>query len=135
VNGKETTSFTQGQLVKVTLNVDPALSKTNNVYQVTDFLPSGLKPITRTYNYNYASYLFGDSCNYWFPDLTEGNRISFTVYRGSYYYTLCKEPGLKVVYYARVVTTGTYTADPAIISPLEDPANLNTTSKTQINIK
>jgi len=80
-------------------------------YQITDVLPSGLSVVTST---GYGTFE-GSSC-YDFPAQVADQRVSF--YVSQYTETACRN-GL--TYYARVVTPGTYLAEPAYIRSSRDP--------------
>lgn len=97
----------QGDVIKVRLNWDISDEAFDGVYEITDYLPSGLKP------YN----------SYW---NTEGQKISFYVYNSSYW-----RSRRYIEYYARVVSAGTYTAQGPVIQGRTSRDNINT-GKTEI---
>ena len=120
-----TATFAEGQLVKIELDYalppsncgwqDEGSTEQNYVpcetYQITDVLPSGLSVVTST---GYGTFE-GSSC-YDFPAQVADQRVSF--YVSQYTETACRN-GL--TYYARVVTPGTYLAEPAYIRSSRDP--------------
>jgi hypothetical protein len=73
-------------------------------YEITDYVPSGLKPIENPYQ---AGIRFDRGLVWWFRN-TDGQKVTFNVWRN----TEKKEP---LVYYCRVVNPGTFKADSAIV--------------------
>ncbi len=101
--GKETTQFEQNDLVKVVLNWNVSPTAMDSYYEITDYVPSGLKPIDNPYNAGIREKGFW----WWFRN-TDGQKVTFNVWRDSEN----KEP---LVYYCRVVSPGTFKADSTII--------------------
>ncbi|NLO40647.1 MAG: alpha-2-macroglobulin, partial [Ruminiclostridium sp.] len=102
--GKETTEFKQNDIVKVVLDWDIAPTAMDSFYEITDFAPSGLKPIENPYQ---AGIRPEKGIIWWFRN-TDGQKVTFNVYRDS-------ENKDELVYYARVVSPGTFKADSTII--------------------
>lgn len=132
-----TGTFSEGQLVKIEL--DYALPASNcgwqdgaegqdyvpcETYQIVDVLPSGLSPVTPDGSGIYE----GKSC-YDFPAQSVDQRVSFYVTAETN--TACKN-GL--TYYARVVTPGTYLAEPAYIRSSRDPDMNNHSDAVTVTI-
>jgi len=101
--GKETTRFQQNDIVKVVLNWDIAPTAMDSYYEITDYVPSGLKPIENPYQ----AGIYAKEILWWFRN-TDGQKVTFNVWRDS----KNKEP---LVYYCRVVSPGTFKADSTII--------------------
>ncbi len=101
--GKETTQFQQNDIVKVVLDWNIAPTAMDSYYEITDYVPSGLKPIENPYN----SGVYEKGFWWWFRN-TDGQKVTFNVWRDSEH----KEP---LVYYCRVVSPGTFKADSTII--------------------
>lgn len=101
--GKETTEFRQNDIVKVVIEWDIAPTAMDSHYEITDFAPSGLKPIDNPY----AAGINPGKYYCWFRDI-DGQKVTFNVYRDAEE----KEP---LTYYARVVSPGSFTADSTII--------------------
>ena len=95
----------QGDVIKVRLDWDITNKAFVGTYQITDYLPSGLKP------YN----------SYW---NSEGQKMSFYVYSGSAW-------NKYIEYYARVISPGTYTAQGPVIQGITSRDSINT-GKTEI---
>lgn len=106
-NGTPLSSNTlkQGDVIKVRLDWDINNVAFDGTYQITDYLPSGLKP------YN----------SYW---NSEGQKMSFYVYSGSAWNNY-------IEYYARVISPGTYTAQGPVIQGINSRDSINT-GKTEI---
>lgn len=113
--GEETTEFKHNDLVKVVLEWDINDLAMDRYYEITDFAPSGLKPIENPYQ---AGVSDKAGIIWWFSNV-DGQKVTFNVYRDS----INKSP---VVYYARVVSPGTFKADGTIIQ--------GTTAKDSIRI-
>jgi alpha-2-macroglobulin len=127
VNGKETTTFKEGDRVLVKLTVVGPAGAPNASYTVTDYLPSGLKASTSS---GYVDYDWnGSYCNFSYPDTVYQNKLQFTLYRFR-----CGNKS-EINYYARVVSLGTFTVDPAAVSPTADPTTINVSTKQTIQIK
>ncbi len=132
VNGRAATTFKDGQIVKVVLTMNPKYGQYAGAYQVTDYLPSGLKPVVDPFAFGFYPPYESDPCrrSYWYPDTADGNRISFTAYPDE----RCKNIPIEISYYARVVSTGTFSADPAFAAPLNEIQNATVTKKAIITI-
>lgn len=101
--GKETTQFNQNDIVKVVLDWNIAPTAMDSYYEITDYVPSGLKPIDNPYR----SGIYEKGFWWWFRN-TDGQKVTFNVSRDAEH----KEP---LVYYCRVVSPGTFKADSTII--------------------
>ncbi len=131
VGGRPTSSFKEGDVVKVQLDPKIAESAIDGRYQVIDFLPSGLKPITQIYRQGISG---GSVCNpVWYPSIIENNIVYFNIWKGFNKTRDCTNRTLN--YYARVVSKGNYQGNPAVIQSLKDLESLNLSSKSQIKIE
>ncbi|AGC67529.1 alpha-2-macroglobulin domain protein [Thermoclostridium stercorarium subsp. stercorarium DSM 8532] len=101
--GAETTEFRQNDIVKVVIEWDIAPTAMDTHYEIIDFAPSGLKPIENPFK----AGINPGSDFWWFRNI-DGQKVTFTVFRDAEK----KEP---LVYYARVVSPGTFTADSTIV--------------------
>lgn len=125
VLGKSTTNFKDGDLVKVVLTADAKAGVgRNQVYQITDILPAGLRPITPSYFNSDWGY---SPCNqsYTYPDTIDGNKISFTINQIDPAPNCKVDKVMRVEYYARVSGFGEFKADQPILTSLEDPTQFN----------
>ncbi|MBU0540670.1 Ig-like domain-containing protein, partial [Patescibacteria group bacterium] len=97
-NGK-IENLSEGMTVMVTLKPVWKENAQDGCYIVRDRLPSGLTPIQSLF-FNYY-----DSYDIWYPTEVEAHEISFVI---------CKTKNPKpIIYKARVVSRGTYLAEPA----------------------
>jgi len=114
-------SLREGSLVRITLNWKLAKKAADGCYQVSDLLPSGLRPVTRLFEQGIRD------TNASYPYLIEGQRVSFCVSRD--------EPNRPIVYYARVAGTGSYTAEPAVIQSQRANESMNVTGSLRADIR
>lgn len=121
VRGKNTNVFSTSDLVKVSLPVTYSELSQDGCYQVSDLLPSGLRPITSVYTYGL------DSTNVWHPYEVNGQKVSFCIGKGNKNST--------INYYARVVSAGSYRAESALIQSLISPAIYNLSPAGAVSIK
>ncbi|NLL05618.1 MAG: alpha-2-macroglobulin [Clostridiaceae bacterium] len=99
----------QGDVIKVRLDWDINSAALDGTYQITDYLPSGLKP------YN----------SYW---NSEGQKMSFYVYS--------RLPWNNYIeYYARVISPGTYSAQGPVIQSMSSRDSINTGKTEIVNIE
>lgn len=131
VNKVARDSFYDGEVVLVRL--DPKLAQTaiDGPYQIIDYLPSGLKAITQLYKRGLER---GDECDpVWFPSKIIDNVVYFNIYKGFNKTQRCSNR--TVNYYARVVSGGSYSANPAVLQSAKALESLNISSKSYIEIK
>ena len=125
VNDRPTNEFNDGDLVKIELsssfNGGRALP---GLYQITDYLPSGLRAVTK---FNIQPIQTGQCISY--PSMVEDQKITFLDWNPKS--TYCPN----IYYYARVVTKGSYKAEPALIQATKNLDSLNISSPAQVNIK
>lgn len=119
--GKQTNQLASSDLVKVALKYNHTEIGQDGCYQVTDILPSGLKPVTAPYSLGIGN----TDVNY--PYEINGQRISFCVYKNS------KQNPL--IYYARVVNPGEFRAENVLIQSLISPSVYNLSDSAQVTIK
>jgi len=131
VNNVSTNYFNEGDVVLVRLDPDILSSAIDGQYQVIDYLPSGLKPITRIYESGLSR---GTDCNpVWYPSKIIDNTVYFNIYKGFNSTQYCSDRTIN--YYARVVSKGSYRANPAVIQSLKDLESLNISLEDRIEIK
>lgn len=118
--GTDPEAFQEGELVQVFLSAEFGPGALDGCYQLTDLLPSGLRPVTRTSLWH---QLPGES----YPYRIDGQRVSFCV---------SKEPTNRgASYWARVVTAGEYTAEPALIQSMQSAQSINFTAPIRVVIQ
>jgi hypothetical protein len=120
VRGKDTNSFARTDLIKITLPVSYTEVSQDGCYQVTDILPSGLRPITSVYSFGL------DTSNIWYPYEINGQKVSFCIGKGN---------KNNINYYARVVSAGDYKAESALIQSLISPSVYNLSPSGSISVK
>jgi len=119
--GRVTTEFMQADVVKITIRYSLGATPFDGCYQVTDYLPSGLRLITQPYRRG----IYEGNLSY--PYVVEGQKVSFCVTR---------DPQARpIVYYARVVSRGEYQAEPAVIQSLRSTEIANLSESTIVNIR
>lgn len=101
--GRETTEFRQNEIVKVVIDWDIAPTAMDSHYEITDYAPSGLKPIENPYQ----ASINPDRYFWWFRNI-DGQKVTFNVFRDA-------EKKESLTYYARVISPGSFTADSTII--------------------
>jgi hypothetical protein len=126
VNGESKNTFKENSLVEVSLNVNIAQDAPGDSYQVTDILPSGLKIVTNPYsrNGNYAHCL----C---YPYEINGQKNKF-YFGKSWMNDKCAG---RYKYYARVISPGIYTAEPATIESMYASGVRNYSIQSKVNIE
>ena len=131
VNGIQKNTFNEGDLVLVRLHPYISDRALDGNYQIVDYLPSGLRPVSQIYNR--GRYL-GKCDILYYPTMMEGNTVYFKVWKGFRSDLIfCKNK--TVNYYARVVSKGKFKANPAVIQSLKDLESLNVSSEDWIEIK
>lgn len=132
VNGRPVTSFTEGETVVVRLEYQIQQKALDGGYQVVDFLPSGMRPVTNLWQRGLAQNY--QSCyQKGYPLAVDGNKVYFSAYhaRDNKY-----ECGTYVVeYYARTSSKGSFTAAPALIQSLKNYDSLNVSASSSVTIK
>lgn len=127
VNGKSTKEFDERDLIKVVIDCRFGNNALEGLYQVTDFLPSGLKivaaPYSRGLRYSNIRY----------PYEISGQKISFYLYNSNYRNK--RRERSPIVYYARVVSKGEFRAQGALVQDLKTGGEIKTTEEERIIIK
>ncbi len=110
-------------LVELTYTVDPSLP--GEYFQITDSIPSGLTPVTQ----RGGSEEYNTCITY--PETDTDQTLSFFVYSG-WNYSYC--PPNTIRYYARVMNTGTFKAEPAAIRAVKIPSLVNYSNAQTVQI-
>lgn len=121
VNGNVTNNFKDGDMVLVRLNPHFGANALKGSYQIVDYLPSGLRPIDQESSRYYSSY---DSRVY--PTEINDQKVTFVV---------GKDVNLPIYYQARVVSKGTYKAEPALLQSLKSLDSVTISNEDTITIK
>lgn len=115
----------ESDLVRVTLDYALGPKAVDGCYQVSDLLPSGLKPVTQPYQRGITFVEEGTEADY--PYAVDGQRVSFCVDRG--------RKGKPLTYFARVSGKGEFDAEPALIQAQRATASLNLSNAGAVNIR
>jgi len=118
---EEAAIIQEGNLVRITLAYRLGAKAMDGCYQVSDLLPSGLRPVTRLWEWGITDIRVA------YPYAIEGQRVSFCAYRGG--------RQLPLVYYARVIGKGEYTAESAVIQSQKAPESINITEPLPVEIR
>lgn len=125
--GQETNQFVEGDIVKVVIDWDVNMNAIDDFYRLTDYVPSGLKPIDNPW----ALGLRPENGYYWFRDVQD-QKVNFYMYKleDRQYY----EP---FVYYARITSIGDFTAEAPIVQGayIKDSMMIGEQSHIQITEK
>jgi hypothetical protein len=133
VDSSATNSFKEGDLIKVQIVYTVPLKKDSadltlaENYEITDVLPSSLAIVTPTD----SSWSNNEICQSW-PAKIENQRVSFFV--DNYVPIEARCGFYTLTYFARVVTPGTYVAEPAYIRSVRDPESNNHSDEVKITI-
>lgn len=100
MTGEETTTFGPNDIVKVQIDYTIKDEAMDNMYEITDYAPSGLKPISNPWSY-------GITRDYgWYYRNIDGQKVTFVVgKRGK------NEDYKPLTYYARVAGPGEFIAE------------------------
>ncbi len=107
-------------------SAEPRSSAPCETYEITDIVPSGLTVVTP---HGFGTYEDKGSCYDW-PVSVEDQRVTFFVTPRTE--TACRNGAL--TYYARVVTPGSYLAEPAYIRSTRDPEQNNRSAAATLTI-
>jgi len=110
-------------LVELTYQLNPSLPK--EFYEITDSVPSGLTPVT--YRGGYET----DQTCVTFPETDTDQTLTFFVYSG---WNSMNCPPNTIRYYARVMNTGTFKAEPAAIRSMRNPTLVNYSDAQTVTI-
>jgi hypothetical protein len=120
-----TNNFKENDIIEVRLYPEISDDALGGLYQIIDFLPSGIRPITKV---NWSSYFDKDH---------GGRKIYPTAINGQMVKTAVTKRFLKPYYYynARVVSPGTYNAEPVLIQSFDSKGLKNWSDASRIVIE
>jgi hypothetical protein len=107
-NGSASTTFEQGDLVRVQITVNYSVRSLSGTYVITDFLPSGLVYVTNSARFDSRTHNTG--WHAWAA--TEGQRVTFFDHNGRF------DRNHTYYYYARVINPGTFKAEGTLLQSL-----------------
>lgn len=121
VNGKITTTFNRSDLIQITLHPSFSENAPDGFYQITDILPAGLRYVDSP-----------NDNNKWYPEEVSGQK---TVYGfcNNKNNPIYSNRGSYVIYYARAVCPGEFTADNSLIKHYDSDTS-GFTEKIQVKI-
>ncbi len=121
VNGVVTKQFTDGDLVLIQLVPQFNVSSLSGPYQIVDYLPSGLRAADQE-----AVQAFDNYSARVYPSEINDQKVTFVV---------DKATNSPIYYYARVVSKGTYKAEPAILQSLRNFDSVTLSNEDSITVK
>lgn len=122
VDGRVTTEFSDGDLVKIDIIPTFAPNALEGAYQIVDYLPSGFRAVTNLQRTPISSgtyYRF-------YPSSIEDQKITFVTW---------KNYSKPFFYYARVVSKGEYKAEPVFIQSLKSSESINISNESTVTIR
>lgn len=126
VNGKQTNSFSERDLIEIRLYPKITAQALDGSYQITDILPNGLLPVTKLYGGYYDS-----GCHAWYPYNVDGQKVKYHIWK-SWNNNRCSN---YISYYARVKNKGSYKAEPAILQSIVNPEFVNYSDSGTVTIR
>lgn len=120
-----TNNFNDGDMVRVWLWPKFGKYAIPGAYQVVDYLPSGLRAIENNSVYSDSYYSYGNARRL-YPTSVDGQKVTFVIYNSN---------TLPMYYYARVVSKGTYKAEPAIMQSLTSLDSQTISNEDKVTIK
>lgn len=131
VNGKEIAEFKEGDLITVRLTPRLAAGAPDGSYQLTEYLPSVLKPIVRSYGLDIEA---GSDCNpIWYPVKTTEEAVYFDI--GKWFQTSDRCQQRTINFRARVIGKGNFKAQPASLQSLVDVNVISLSKEKNIQVK
>lgn len=131
VDNSETSEFKEGSLVLVRLSQKIGQRLPDDSYEIIDYLPAGLRPMTAVYEPSMSS---NDGCNpVWYPTKVVDNAVYFQT--GKWFESSKDCPKKTMNYYARVVNKGEFRAQPVLIQSIEHEQILNISDEKKVKIK
>ena len=120
VNGKALQTIPRGALVEIVIHYEVKDIAPGGRYEIVDVLPAGLKYVPRPYDRT-------DQISSWlaYPSEVKGQKISFQIGKGTG----------KIVYYARVISPGTFTAQGTLLSQVNNQDICILGAENRIEIK
>lgn len=124
VGGVPTQEFHSGDMVRISIRYEIPRSAPDGCYLVSDYLPSGMKLVTRLYGHGLSEASTDDV---WYPSSVSGQRVDFCAYRND---DTKREPK-PIVYYARVNASGEYRAEGPAIQSQQDKSDMSVRHEAQ----
>jgi hypothetical protein len=121
-------------MVEVRLTATFGPQVVSGCYEVSDLAPSGLVPMDYYQDWPYSD---SPAPSYVSPHRIEGQRVSFCVWPSTKDRTRAEtaSPTVNMRYFARIVTAGTYTWEPAVIQSARAAESINLTASRELTIR
>lgn len=124
ITGEEKTTFKANDVVKVEITYTIDKTAIDDLYEISDYAPAGLKPLENPWSYGVKNMT---GC--WYRNF-DGQKVTFVV--GKYD---TKYPPMPLVYYARVASPGEYTAEGTVAQGMIVKSSIVTLDSTKIVIE
>ncbi len=135
LENKVSQSFSEGDLVKVSLAIKLKEGVSGDNFQLRDILPSGLRPVSYQSETWFSFDEEKDYCNsVWYPEKIDGQQIYFSFDRQADIIEH-KCANFTINYYARVISKGSFRADSAMLQSAENFGRYFATPTSQLEIK
>lgn len=124
LTGEETTTFRPNDIVKVQIDYTIKNAAMDNIYEITDYAPSGLKPVSNPWSYGITKGIG------WYYRNIDGQKVTFVVGKrvdGIYNH----QP---LTYYARVASPGEFTAEGTMAQGSMVKTSLTVNDNTMVKI-
>lgn len=127
VQGNETTKFYEGDIVMVELTWNISPDAPEGSYRITDYVPSGLKPIEKDFG-----FLYNNNYGNWYWQDVDQQKVSIYV---SYWQDNSMQREWKHTYYARVVSPGNYKAEAPVMQGVQVKDHMFVGQPQQVQIQ
>lgn len=124
LTGEEMTTFKQNDIVKVEITYDIKNGVIDNFYEISDYAPSGLKPISNPWNYG-----LGTDWGFYYRTI-DGQKVTFVVGKHTDKNWTVKP----LTYYCRVASPGEYVAEGTVAQGSIVKSSITTIDNTIITI-
>ncbi|NLM74972.1 MAG: alpha-2-macroglobulin [Clostridiaceae bacterium] len=120
--GKETNTFKPNDIVKVEIHYNIDKAAIDNMYEIRDYAPAGLKPLSNPWSYG-----VGENLGCWYRNI-EGQEVTFVVGKN-------QKEIKPLVYYARVASPGEYIAEGTVVQGSTVKSSMVTLENSRIIIE
>ncbi|MFA4930818.1 MAG: alpha-2-macroglobulin family protein [Patescibacteria group bacterium] len=119
VDGQPADNFSEGDLIEVRIYPGINDGALQGSYEIRDILPSGLKPVTRTYPTDPYYYSAAEQCQIYYPYDILGQKVSLLIW-DDWRANWCGKDYIS--YFARVSNKGQYQVEPVTLYYSDDPS-------------
>ena len=122
VNGISAKKFNEGDTILVRIDPQFGSNALDGSYQIIDYVPSGLRPVDQeSSGYRYGTYGVRT-----YPVEINDQKVTFMI---------DKYHNQPIYYYARVVSKGTYKAEPVVLQSLRSLESMTISDEAKITIE